>query len=151
MKPPSSSTALALKLIATIAATLALVIGGVAIAEEVEWYVGTPSKTTKRVAGTDNPLPAGIYPKLGADVTVSCSAAATAKSAQLGVGRYIVQCGAFKAWIDQGATTVTAEMNADRLLLANGQMPFRVDDTTADGYLAVICTNSQICVISEDL
>ena len=67
----------------------AMVVGAFAQAEEVEWYVGTPSSTTKRVAGTSNPLPAGIYPAWGADVSVTCNTN-SATSSQLAVGRYVV-------------------------------------------------------------
>lgn len=117
-------------------------------ADITQWI--NSSNATKSASPT-NPLPAGIYPAWGADQAISCNAGASAKSTQLTAGsEYILQCGAFKAWVDQGTSAVTAEMNADRLLLANGQMPVRVDNATSMGYVAVICTNAMVCVLSED-
>ena len=126
----------------------AMVVGAFAQAEEVEWYVGTPSSTTKRVAGTSNPLPAGIYPAWGADVSVTCNAGSSTASSQLAVGRYVVSCGAV-AFGDQGTSAVAATMT-ERRIPSGYVYPVRVDNTTTDGYVALICTASTTCIISSD-
>ena len=117
---------------------------------DITQWINTSNQT--KSASPTNPLPAGIYPAWGADITVSCNNGGSVTSTQLTAGsEYVLQCGAFKAWVDQGTSAVTAESNADRILLPNAQMPVRVDNATTMGYIAVICTNSQVCVISEDL
>lgn len=125
----------------------ALVVGAIAHAAEIEWYQGTPAPGTKRVAGTSNPLPAGIYPAWGADVAVTCTGT-TATSTQLAVGRYVVSCGA-TAWGDQGTSSVTAT-TSERRIPSGYVYPVRVDNTTTDGYIALICTASTACIISAD-
>lgn len=109
------------------------------------------ASNVKKTASFENPLPAGIYPVWSTDQAISCNSGASAVSTQLTAGgRYILQCGAFKAWADQGTSAITAEMNVDRLLLPNGQMPLRVDNATTQGYVAVICTNAMTCILSLD-
>jgi len=82
-------------------------------------------------------------------VSVTCNSGSSTKSSQLAVGRYVVTCGV-TAFGDQGDTNVSATMTTERRIPSGFVYPVRVDDTTTDGFVALICTASTTCVISAD-
>ena len=113
---------------------------------QVQQFIGDAN--AKKSASFANPIPAGIYPAWGADVSVTCSLSSTVSS-QLAVGRYVVTCGAV-AFGDQGTSTVATALGTERRIPSDYVYPVRVDDTTANGYIALACTASTVCLISAD-
>ena len=115
-------------------------------ADLTQW-IDAPAGNGTQTTSNTNPLPSGIYPAWGADVAVTCNVNSTVSS-QLAAGRYVVNCGVV-AFGDQGASTVSAT-TSERRIPANYTYPVRVDDTTTDGYIALLCTASTTCIISAD-